>query len=254
MKRILLSDYRQCPFNCKYCFAKWKDYQFQPLYREVAANTRILRGIDVICPACDSDLFAFEDAVEVLADLSVLRKIISLSTKARMRESTLKRISRLNKELMRYGCFIKISVPISCLYSRNSIEEGTASFQERLENLKLLKKYAIPSSVLLKPLLPFVPHDEYGRIIDETSRYAACYLLGGLYVDDGSGFYVEHIKGDYDTEVVCRKVNWIGSKPTWRYIDLPQKRNHIQRCLMNKGKLVFHGDLELIEHLKKEVF
>ncbi|TKJ44268.1 hypothetical protein CEE36_00570 [candidate division TA06 bacterium B3_TA06] len=213
-----------------------------------------VNGIDVICPGCDSDLFAFEDAVEVLSSLSTLRKIISLSTKASIPKNSLERIAMLNKELIKHDSFIKISVALSSFHSVDSIEEGTANFEERLRNLKLLQHYDIPSSIYLRPLLPFVSDEEYKQIIDETSPYTRKYLLGGLFVDRESEFYTKFLQGNGHLRIRDKQVQWITSKPQWKYVDLPEKEDYVQRNVHSKGGMAFHSDLNLLDSIRQELF
>ena len=67
MRRLMLnSDARKCPFGCTYCFADFSQYRGPPTLENVESNPSLLRGVELIYPACDTDLFGVTGALAIL--------------------------------------------------------------------------------------------------------------------------------------------------------------------------------------------
>ncbi|GAI01245.1 unnamed protein product, partial [marine sediment metagenome] len=104
--------------------------------------------------------------------------IISFSTKAKMNNNVIEKINLINQNLTNKNKgFIKVSVSITNKSMIDELEPFASSFEERIETLKLLNKYKIPNSVILKPILPFIDVEEYQEIINKASKYLRFLLV-----------------------------------------------------------------------------
>jgi DNA repair photolyase len=232
----------KCHFQCQYCFSKWKKYQNHNIVNNYIGDNLF------ICPFCDSEL-EFQDYDATLlsiveqAKLYKVRIIISISTKSYLKDTILTKLQLAHEKLSEYGGFVKISVTIT---NKNfpDIEPRTASYYERIRLLEKLMTYKMKTSVVIKPILPFVPSDEYIEILNEVCDFTDRFLIGGLYVDESTIFYKNYIQGKYET--VTREVNWHNGEK-WSYIDSTTTQNAIKNYLVNRGKKVFDSDQDLIE-------
>jgi DNA repair photolyase len=225
MNRKLYSSPRRCSFNCKYCFRTIDDYKNQEIFNSHA----FYDGFDIIYPSCDSEIIINKELLDYI-EKSILVKdytIISFSTKAKMSNNVIEKINLINQILTNKNKgFIKVSVSITNISMVDELEPFASSFEERIETLKLLNEYRIPNSVILKPILPFIDTEEYMEIIDITSKYTKCFLIGGLYISEGTEFYNQYIKGRY--KVVKKNVEWLDSKPEWSYLEDKQREDSIK--------------------------
>ena len=240
--RMMLHALIDCPYQCQYCFAKWEKYQNNFMSIENIGNNII------IYPFCDSEILFqnYKDCLSSIVDKSInenKRIIISISTKTNLSNSILNDLELIHEKLKINSGFIKLGVSFSNK-SISSIEKGTSIYWERIDLLRRLSKYSIKVAVVLKPILPFIVLNEYIEIVNDTIRFTDKYLLGGLYVQEQTGFYKKYIQDKYITEL--RKVNWL-TGVSWLYIDSTKTQKEIEGYVLTQGKSVFNSDQELIE-------
>jgi hypothetical protein len=193
------------------------------------------------------DFFALPNPVETLKKLLNYQKSISISTKARIAEPMVRKLAELNTIMNRAACFLKISVSFSTKYRVSELEIGTASFEERLNMLQLLKEYRIPHCGIIKPVLPGVPVQEYLEIVDALSSACDGVVVGGLYLDD----HDSRIKG-LDPSLQRKKVTWAKDNPIWPTIPSTKKIEAIVSYARSKGLLCYHSDLAFMERLQSQ--
>ncbi len=245
--RKLYSASKICNSNCKYCFANWND-----IYSRHSSFTT--EAIDdkkaIIYPCCDGEFFMQRISIDEIKSFceSMEKVYVSISTKNLMTSEMIQTIVDLNDYLRanKKG-FVKFSISITTSSSINEIEPNTLPYHERLNLLNEFSKTDVPLSVTIKPILPFIPTEEYINIIDDCSNYVSCVLLGGLYVNRGTDFFKEYIEGQYKT--VMRNVSWLPNNTNWEYVLQDDKIRDIARYVKTKGMSVFESDVDLIESL-----
>ena len=237
MNRKLLSSKLKCPNGCKYCFADFQDY-----YNKTQIGTD--EKVDIIYPSCDSELFLSEVEGFLLNQNNI--KIISLSTKKIISQDNLTRIKELNETILnnRKG-FIKLSVSFTCKNDTNFIEPKCASYEQRLELLARISSFDIPTSVIFKPILPFIKAEEYYEIIKETKLYTDLYLVGGLYFERDSKFNKDYNLSQYLVE--NREVNWLEHKPVWPYIPSYELIDKVKSKINSYKLSFFYNYISLIQ-------
>ena len=213
MKRLLLSIPGQsCPFGCTYCFSSFSQYKGVRTIDQVERNPAILRDIDVIYPACDSDFFAATDAAHLLRRIVAFGRSVSISTKAHLRASVAAAAGECAAELKGQGHVLKIGVSFATKRRIRELEPGATGYRARVENLRMLDEHEVATSVVLKPILNSVPLGEYKEIIQDTQRYTRAFLLGGEYLDVVS-------VASASASIRMRKVRWLEGAPCWPYED-----------------------------------
>ena len=241
MRRVFIHSNKKCEKKCLYCFSKWDNYVLPQINQDSFDD-------DVIAfyPTCDSD-FEIDWACceQILKKYNETKTIIfSFSCKGKVSDDSINDIIKLNSKI-RKG-YVKLSVCFTTKYNMDEIEPDTADYNYRIALLKKLKKLGLKTSVVLKPILPFVDIKEYYEIIDDTS-FMDCFLTGGLYVNKNDDFYKKYI----DKKYVCvdRLVNWCDNS-MGKYVE-DCKIKEINDYIKQKGCYSFDSDECLLDFLLK---
>lgn len=236
-----------CFANCSYCFAKWKTYN-PPQKAYFLGDPK---STSVVYPCCDSDI---SQNAKIISDLWSIAKnskeiFFSVSVKRSIDNDVLDLYKELDKYLQaeKKG-FVKISISLTTKYRIDELEPNTMSYEERKKLFVHLHSIGFHTAVVFKPILPFIPLDEYREIIDEFS-ICKFYLLGDLYVNEETDFYKKYIEGQYG--VKSRSVSWLEDRPLWYHVDQEERINLIEAYLKNKHKNVFYSDVDLIDYMSK---
>src|ERR1700690_1300735 len=234
LRRLLLTlEGRHCPFGCSYCFATFKAYS-RPLSLEaVERDPSQLEGIDVVYPACDIDLFACSDAIDVLERTAALGRSISVSTKAAISAERTKRIASIAKRMPR-GSVLKIGASFSTKKRLAEIEPRTADYASRIRTLRFLSECGVTTSLVLKPVRAEIPASEYCEIIRDAELFTRMVLVGEEYLDpDGP-----------DVSAETRAVTWLPSSPRWPVRATPEQLRVIADYADSRGLECFSSDLQ----------
>ena len=246
--RKLFSANSRCNAECAYCFAKWSEiYTKQPEFElEIIGE-----GEAIVYPCCDGEFFEQQNYLCIINSImDKMEKVyISISTKKRIAPYMLTALTDVNKKLIdKNKGFVKLSISLSNKEHIPEIERGTLSYYERLEMLRKISLAGMPTSVTIKPILPFIPVQEYFSIIDDIAPIVDRVLLGGLYICPDTDFYNKYIEGKFVTEK--REVTWLVGKPAWDYVVNAEQIEQIREYAIHKGILPFDSDIELIRSYK----
>lgn len=247
MRRLLLTlTNEKCLFACTYCFATIDNYKAPPSIGIIEKNPNILEDINFICPGCDYDIFALRNPIALIRKISKFRKSISISTKAALDAGIVRRLSRISEELYEYDCVLKIGVSFSTKYSIPIIEPKAASYEERMQNLKLLSGYGIATCVVLKPVLSRVPIHEYHEIINDSCDFAQHYLVGDEYL---KSFNLPTPRIEKNAVLINRRVSWAVGNPVWPVRIAKSHIDSIKKFIFERGLLYFDSDISLMKDL-----
>jgi DNA repair photolyase len=251
MKRVLLSfDKNKCPYNCLYCFNNWNvpndNYDQIPLidFKE-----------DIVTyPFCNNDIGAVNN-IEFLGNYlenCIISQskfvIISIATKTNLSDELLNVISLLNQKYSNKAIIV-ISVSISCKSMIKDIEPNAATYEDRLLLLNKCNSIGIPSSVLIKPILPFINIGEYNQIIDDVAIYVKSVVFGDLYVNsDNNYFYNKYINNIF--KIKTRIVSWLKRKPSWPVIESIDTVNQLKEYTRTKNIQCFNNDVDNVIFLR----
>lgn len=251
MLRKFYSPEHSCLNNCIYCFSKWDSYnKFHPLDRPFNVEQH---GSFAIYPVCDSECSIDENFLGLIEQFFANREnsIVSISKKNVISDAVLKRISSLNQELAKQGNCIVISVSFSTVTRISEIEGGCAEYIDRINFLQSLDNHKIPHNVIIKPILPFVPIEEYIKIVDDTGAFSLTYVLGDLYVDKGDEFYKSYIKDHFTP--TCRNVSWLTPEQSWYAVESTEIKTKLHDYISIKGRQSFESDVESLKYIKKQL-
>lgn len=246
MKRLMYSGKKKCKANCLYCFAKWdtEDVAFKDF------NSALNGGYEdsVIYPCCNAEYVDQEDDLNMLERIASNHTAISISTKHRIGLPALRQLKRMDEQFRASGKgFIKYSVSLTNKYRIDELEAGTASYDQRIELLHDIYDIGLSTSIIVKPILPFIGVDEYKEIVDDT-LFVGKYLLGDLYVKEGTPFFEKYIKNKYVTSK--RNVGWIENHPTWSVVECADTKETLKRYISVKGGQSFESDIEFIRSIE----
>ena len=246
--RKLFSANNRCNAECAYCFAKWNGiYSKQPTFGQEIIGEREV----IVYPCCDGEFFEQQNYLCITKSImDKMEKVyISISTKKRIAPYMLAALTDVNKKLIDNNKgFVKLGISLSNKEHIPEIEVGTLSYNERLNMLRNIALTGMPTSVTIKPILPFIPVQEYFSIIDDIAPIVDRVLLGGLYVCPDTDFYRKYIDGKFITEK--REVTWLAGTPVWDYIANADQIEQIRKYAIHKGIRPFDSDIELIRSYK----
>lgn len=240
--RKLFSGKETCSANCAYCFAKWPNYVKQP----ILDIQQIPDGGVILYPCCDSDICENETEWDHLWAIATraAKLYVSISTKRWIPDKLILQYQRLNQYLreQKKG-FVKISISLTTKYQIDQIEPGTDDYYRRKQLFEQLQELGFMSSLIFKPILPFVSEEEYQEIITD---FPTCdfFLLGDLYVHTETEFYKRYIYNQYPEKL--RKILWLNSCPSWRYVAQDDKIRKIAQFIVLQGKEAFYSDRDVI--------
>lgn len=247
MNRLMLAiDGEPCRFGCTYCFAQFVQYEQPRTLSEVEARPELSEHIDVIYPACDTDLFARRDFESVIGRVTKLRKSISISTKASVGRRAIAALQTASSELSRFGAVVKVGVSISTKYSVPEIEPRTPGYRSRLNSLARLRDAGLPNALVLRPLLADVSDREYEEVLRDCAGITDRVLLGDEWLDAGDRFRAS--RGADASPVVLRgTVNWARNEPQWLQRHIPGRAQGLEAYGTALGLKFFDSDSRLME-------
>jgi hypothetical protein len=251
VERTLYSSARACRYGCQYCFARFPRFEEHHLLPMVSVDRA--PEDSVIYPACDSEFFTDARAVselEKLVRFTGKSVRISISIKSRIGAKQAQFLRELNDRLTSADRgLIKCSISLSTKHQIENCEPRTPGYSDRLRGLRILADEGVPTSVNLKPILPFVTVTEYSEIIADTAPYTGAYLVGGLYIDTTTEFG-RQIKLCYSSFITTRRVDWLPNRPTWEYCENPLQLESIRQSIIASGRRVFDTDLLVEDYLR----
>jgi hypothetical protein len=252
--RLLLSLASEpCPFGCTYCFADFSQYAPGPTLDDVETNPCLLDGVQVIYPACDTDLFVRRDAAEVLIRTAALHRSISISTKARLRPTHIALLQRLNRELCEFGHLLKVGVSFSNRSRVSEIEPRTPTYARRLETLSRLQHAGIPTIAVIRPLLADIDDTEYEALIADVAPFVLGVLMGDEYLDaqESRRRAPRHIATG-PTGVRARTVNWLANPTVWPVRETPGRIGRLSTYASSLGLWAYTSDLQVMDNLMRQ--
>ncbi len=243
----------KCPLGCIYCFVDNDEYKYLEKI-DKDNNFEILKleasNVEVIQPACDIEIFLVPQVLEKLSELAKLGKSISFATKFKITEETAIKLSSLNQQLSIKGAILQIAVSFSRLENWKEIELYAPSPNERLKTLKLLYENEIPTTVAIRPLLPFIPEKELIELIDITQQYCYGYISGPVYTTPALKAYMKQKKIEANIEL--NKVSWMKDNPQVETICSKHLEQVLEARAKQHNKFVFEDNISAVIFLRNK--
>ena len=250
--RIFLSSNISCKADCKYCFSKWPDYDWKTSsefeYECMSSNSIILY------PCCDGDFFDQVELVEKIKSYTEFDKkvYISISSKINPTKNQIIQLIELNEWLIKAGNgFVKFAISLSNRTMLDEIEPATMTYEERIKLAAYIHSLGMPLSLTIKPILPFISKEEYDSILKDFSPYLNRVLIGGLYVNQSSEFYINYLRKLYPCTI--RKVEWLPEQPHWNYVENEALMENIRISAQKLNMQVFDSDFFVVKSWMEEI-
>ena len=109
----------------------------------------------------------------------------------------------------------------------------------------------MPTTVALRPILPFLSTDDIDEIVDATRNFTHGYLSGPLYLTDEIKKYFVARHLSYPTEV--REVAWLPGRPSMEVIESPELERHLARKASQYALPLFESNVDAVMHLKDKL-
>lgn len=243
---MLTIDDQPCPFGCTYCFRDFSQYRAPLTLLDVEADSRLLERVEVVYPACDVDLFARSDAIDVLQRVAKLGVSISVSTKASLSARRVDEVRPIAEALATKGALLKISVSITTKHAVSKFEPRVPSYEARVQTLRNLARAGIASALVMRPLLVDVPRGEYQEILKEAGPITGAALIGDEWLDANED---KRRLGDAPSKESVRRVGWMDGNPMWPVRRSPDTVLALRAAARESNVALFESDLELMRHL-----
>lgn len=246
LARMLLTlDETPCPFECTYCFSRFPQYEGATQLRDVRSHPEMLRAIDVVYPACDTDLFTRRDALDVIEEIASFGVSISVSTKAIISKERLAWLTRMSADMRKDGLVLKIGVSVTSKSKTSLIEPNVPSYSSRMRQLEALTELGIPTALVLRPLQASVPISEYEEILVEAASYCDHVLLGDEWLAESESVRPPAV----GHEVTREPVRWLPGSPIWEKQRVAGRESHLAGVARRLGLEAFTSDTQLMARL-----
>lgn len=246
LRRLLLTiDDLPCPFQCTYCFTRFPQYEGSTRLADLRSDPEMLMGIDVVYPACDTDLFTRADALHILEEVAALGASVSVSTKAIISRARLERLVEMTHEMARDGRVLKIGVSLTSKSRSSILEPNVPSYSSRMSLLETLGELGIATALVLRPLQVDVPIQEYEEILAEAAGVCRYVLFGDEWLPE-SATQEPAIRG---FEVTSEPVTWLPGTPMWNKQSVAGRESHLADVAHRLGMEGFTSDAHLMARL-----
>lgn len=248
--RILTSVGGKCTLGCIYCFVENDNYLPIPKVDEGGIGKNIasqLENAEIIQPSADIEIFQAPNYLLTLEKLLSYSKPISFATKSKVSPGLASKLANYHKILLESGAILQIAVTITRLKDWHDIEPFAPSPQARIETLKNLHEYGIPTTVAVRPMLPFTQPEEIEEIVNLTYKYTYGYLSGPLYLTPKIKDYMSAKGMVYDLEF--QQVEWLPGKPSMEVIRSNRLEDCLSECASKRGLPLFSSNIEAVKKL-----
>jgi len=233
-----------CRFGCLYCFTREADYKRCPRLDILRTRDMVSASLSsqVVQPACDTELLHLTNWRDYLDELVSAGKIISFATKVDISSDDLQSLSEVNKILMASGKVLHMGVTIVRLRDWEDIEPRAPSPFARIASLRRLWETGIPTTVLMRPMIPMVTFGEIDELVDRTYRFCYGYLSGPLYLTQMMEEYMHSKKQRFT--VSEKAATWQKGQPYLRIVECDELEKHLRHAAESKGRKLFDNNVE----------
>lgn len=185
-ERLFVNTAIGCLANCSYCYLS--QIYTEKNIRYSNANS-IINSIDfdkqfipgkngtIISIGCYSECLSAENidnTIKIIEYFSRFGNFIQLATKQHIPQSFIKRV----KETCKYYGQIIIYISMSTCSRIDEFEHGTASFNERIENIQRCIENGIYTVLYIKPFIEGVTLNDLDTYIDIVKHYNVPSVVG----------------------------------------------------------------------------
>ncbi len=196
---VVASTGGTCPIECAFCYTyspEFVGFPAQGPQKVFEGLEAIANRFDLVQLGCDTEIFTHQPmAVELVRQLSKLRRDISFATRMALSERTIDELASIGKEMaegLRYWIRgtqrnLVAFISMSGLEAAAVLEPKAPSPERRIETIRRLYEAGIPTFVYVKPLIPLVSDDELERLFRRTEGHCSGWVVGKMYFDEAIG-------------------------------------------------------------------
>lgn len=238
-----------CKFGCLYCFTQDPNYTRCPSLDSKRPSNLIAESnkVEIVQPACDTELFLLDDWQGYLDTLVSTGKTISFATKATLIDSEIEYLKKINELLISRGVVLHICVTIVQLHDWQDIEPNAPSPKDRIKFLRKLWEAGIGTCVAIRPMMPFLEERELEEIVSKTYRFCYGYLSGPLYLTQKLKKYLSDKGIVYETTL--RKVGWQKGKPEIEVIHSQNLEEQLEKLSKSYGRKYFQNNYQAASYV-----
>lgn len=251
-KRLLgTAGKKGCKFACVYCFTHDPDFKRCPVLDSKRPSSLIAesKGVEIVQPACDTELFLMEDWKEYLDKLVSAGRVVSFATKAIVPDEDVQFLKRINELLMSRGSALHICVTIVRLFDWQDLEPNAPSPSDRIRFLRRLWEAGIGTCVAVRPMIPFVQDGELEELVSKTYRFCYGYMSGPLYLTRGLREYLR--ERGIVCESVKKKAEWQTGEPELEVVYSRELEKRLCDVAAEAGRKYFESNLEAAYYVRK---
>lgn len=193
-ERIFLNTTIGCNAMCKYCYLPSIQSDTSNLlykksvdkvYKSLVDLSYFVDGENgtILSLGCYSECMDKENVQQtqvLLKKIILLGNRIQLATKQKIPEKIVQEISILRK----YRSQVMIYVSMPTVSSIGNIEPGTASYEMRILNFELCKKYGVPAVLYIKPFLKGMTDRDIDKYVEIVQKYQIPVVVGNYLSPD----------------------------------------------------------------------
>jgi DNA repair photolyase len=205
--------YENCAFDCKYCVYRSGDKMgkirsivpdMEILDEEIAALPN--KGIVYLGPK--ADVYQPQEK-----RLGITRKVLEVFERRNVPTFIVTRSGLIERDIdilqsMASRGLIEISISIASPSLQPTLEPGTATVEQRLAMISLLRSHGIPVSVHFSPIIPYLDEVEQlkGLMLEMTDRGASCIYACVLGMAER---YYEVVKKSLPNDEMRRRIEQV---------------------------------------------
>jgi len=233
-----------CKYRCVYCFTREPDYKRSPRFDILRTRdlVRISCSSQVIQPVCDTELLLTPGWKNYIDELVSTGKIISFATKSEIEGDNIEFLKGINEILMSNKKVLHVGITIVKLVGWKEIEPNAPSPEARIATLRRLWENGIPTTVLVRPIIPTLTKHEIKEIVEKTYRFCHGYLAGPLYLTPAVEQYLNQKNIKY--LVTERIATWQKTKPKLRVIECSELEEELRINAELKGRRLFENNVK----------
>lgn len=252
-KRLLgTAGQKGCKFGCIYCFTQDPTFTRCPTLDTDRPRDLVARShpVDVVQPACDTELFLAPNWRDYLDNLTSTGRIISFASKATVSDDDITFLKRINEMLQSRNAVLHICITIVRLRLWEELEPRAPSPDERIRFLRQLWEAGIGTCVAVRPMVPFVGTDELSELVSRTYRFSYGYLSGPLYLTRRMRQLMDAKGIDYKSAV--RQATWQTDQPELQAIESPQLEEELAALVRARGREFFKNNTDAALYVRDQ--
>lgn len=241
-----------CEFGCIYCFTHDPTFERCPLLDEKRPRQLISdsHGVQIVQPACDTELFLLENWRDYLDDLVGTGKVVSFAAKAVVGKEDIEFLKRLNEILLSGDGLLHVCVTLVKLHEWQEIEPNAPSPRERIEFLRALWEAGIGTCVAVRPMIPFIAAEELKELVSNTYRFTYGYLSGPLYLTRQMKGYLAD-KG-IECDIRRKEADWQTGQPEREIVVRPDLEEMLANLARAVGREFFESNVEAARYVYQQ--